>query len=480
MTHPSSSTTAALLRAGFSVALILMTSVGCVVGPDYVRPGVGSQVPAAFDAPEGWKIAAPADDSKITSWWRRFGDTQLDGFIVEATGNNQDLVAAYHRVEMARAITYRTRAEWLPSIDFDPSARRAKRSVTVSNTSSNLAGITTTNLALPLVIDYEIDLWGKLRRAIEASEAEYLASESTYRQVVLTLQTEIASRYFELRAADAEITIFEKALGLRRKSLDLNQQRLAAGDTDEVDVSRAETELSSTETELIAIRQNREQIENAIAVLLGRPSSGFHISSNPLHSVPPKFPLSVPSELLERRPDIAAAERIMIAENARIGVAKAAFFPTVRLIGTVGLESGSISKLFNYSSRAWGLGPEITFPVFDGGKNQSELARSEARYDETVAIYRQSILKAIREVDDSLVGIERLAQQAASQNRTIAAAGRTVDLSRQRYDAGVVAYFEVVDAQRTELDAQQGAVRIRAARHLAAISLVKALGGDWE
>ncbi len=468
------------MNAGFISLILVTTFAGCVVGPDYLRPGVQNQLPQKFDAPEGWKLAEPGDETKLNSWWTRFNDSQLNRLIEGATANNQDLAAAFHRVEQARSITYRTRAAWLPAVDLEPSGRRNKRSATVSNTSTNLTGVTTTNLALPLVIDYEIDLWGRLRRAIEAAEAEYLASESTYRQVLLTLQTELASRYFELRAADAEIAIFEEALGLRKKSLELNQQRFDAGDTDEVDVSRAETELSATETELIAIRQNREQIENAIAVLTGKPSSGFHISPKPLNSTPPKFPASVPSELLERRPDIAAAERLMMAENARIGVAKAAFYPTVRIVGDVGLESGSISNLFDYSSRTWGLGPEITFPVFDAGKNKSELARSEARYDETVASYRQSILKAVQEVDDALVGIERLAQQAASQDRTIAAAGRTVDLSRQRYDAGVVAYFEVVDAQRTELDARQGAVRIRAARHLAAVSLVKALGGDWK
>lgn len=367
----------------------------------------------------------------------------------------------------------------MPAVDFDPSASRNKRSGTTSNTASNLSGITTSNFSLPLVLDYEIDLWGKLRRGIEAAEAETMASESALRQVRLVAQTEVAAQYHELRARDSEIGIFEEAVELRKKSLELNRQRFDAGDTDAVDVSRAETELSATESELIGLRQAREEIENALAVLVGSPSPGFRVASKPLGANPPRIPATLPSELLERRPDIAAAERLMIAENARIGVAKAAFYPSVRLMASGGLESGDVTKLLNYSSRTWGLGPELSLPVFDAGRNKAALARSEARYDETVASYRQTILQAVREVDDALVAISRLSQRATAQQRTVSSAARTVELSLTRYQAGVVDYFEVVDAQRTELDAKQTAVQLELARHLAAISLIRALGGDW-
>jgi len=253
-----------------------------------------------------------------------------------------------------------------------------------------------------------------------------------------------------------------------------------AGDTDEVDVSRAETELSSTEVELIGLRQSRALIEHAIAVLVGEPPSDFRLPVDPLAGKPPAVPLAPPTDLLERRPDVAAAERVMMAENARIGIAKAAFFPSVRFTATAGLESGGTARLFDYASRTWGLGPEVSLPIFDAGRNRAELERSEARYDETVALYRQTFLEAVEEVENALVAIQRLEERIAAQERTVTAAARTVQLSRRRYEAGVVAYFEVVDAQRTELDARRLAVRFRVARFLAAIALVKALGGDWE
>ncbi len=455
------------------------TPTACTVGPNYLRPSLAKQLPTTFDLPAGWKLAEPGDEKALEQWWQRFNDPQLNRLIEQAGTNNQDLAAAFHRVEQSRAVSRSARAAWLPTANFEPSANRSKRSGTTSNTASNLAGITTSNFALPLVLDYEIDLWGKIRRGIEASEAEILASESALRQVRLAVQTELAAQYYELRSRDAEIAIFEKAVGLRKKSLDLNRKRFDAGDTDEVDVSRAETELSATESELIGLRQARDEIENAIAVLVGSPSSGFKVAAKPLTGSAPKIPASVPTDLLERRPDIAAAERIMIAENARIGVAKAAFYPSLRLMANGGLESGDISNLFKSNSRTWGLGPELSLPVFEGGRNKANLARSEARYDETVADYRQTILQAVREVDDAFTAITRLSQRAAAQQRTVNSATRTVELSESRYQAGVVDYFEVVDAQRTELDAEQQAVFIQLGRHLAAISLIRALGGDW-
>lgn len=464
----------------FRLALVLSFSLtACTVGPNYLRPSAAKQLPSSFDLPAGWKIAEPGDETALNQWWRRFNDPQLNRLIDQAGTNNQDLAAAFHRVEQARAVSRGARAAWLPSVDFQPSASRNKRSGTTSNTAANLAGITTSNFSMPLVLDYEIDLWGKIRRGIEAAEAETLVSESALRQVRLAVQVELAAQYYELRSRDAEIAIFRRAVELRKKSLDLNSKRFEAGDTDEVDVTRAETELSATESDLIGLLQARDEIENAIAVLVGSPSSGFKVAAKPLAGNAPKIPASVPTELLERRPDIAVAERIMIAENARIGVAKAAFYPSVRLMANGGLESGDIGKLLNSSSRTWGLGPELSLPVFDSGRNKANLARSEARYDETVADYRQTILQAVREVDDAFTAITRLDQRAAAQQRTVNSASRTVELSESRYHAGAVDYFEVVDAQRTELDAEQQAVRIQLARHLAAISLIRALGGDW-
>ncbi|MCB1062905.1 MAG: efflux transporter outer membrane subunit [Verrucomicrobiae bacterium] len=470
------------IRTRFVLLLpVLLFAIGCTLGPDYLRPSVKAQLPESFTAPEGWKLAEPRDDEDLAAWWTRFSSSRLNELITEAEENNQDLAAAFHRVEQARAISDSARAAWFPGIDFNPSADRSKRSATISNSAANLTGITTTNLSLPFVLNYEIDFWGELRRAIESANAETMATEANLRQLKLSLQAELASQYFSLRAIDSEIEIFEETLTLRRKALDLNQKRFRAGDTDEVDVSRAETELSATEVELIGLRQSRSEIEHAIAVLVGRPSTDLTLPPSPLKGSPPAIAsLSAPTDLLERRPDVAAAERIMMAENARIGIAKAAFFPSVRFSARAGLESGGTSRLFDYASRTWGLGPEVSLPILDAGRNRAELSRAESRYNETVAIYRKTVLDAVRDVDNALVAITRLAERTAAQERTVTSAARTVELSRSRYDAGVVAYFEVVDAQRTELDARRQAVRFQAARHLAAIALVKALGGDWK
>jgi len=463
-----------------AMALAMALLVGCKLGPDYQRPSLAAQLPENYTLPQGWKLADPSDGEVLSDWWQRFGDRELDGLIERSMDNNQDLKAAFQRVEQARALSRAVRANWFPAIDFEPSASRDRRSGTVSNTASSVTGITTNQFTLPLSMDYEIDFWGKLRRAMEAAEAETLASEATYRQFRLSLQTELLIQYVALRTTDTEIGIFERERDLRKKSLDLNRKRFEAGDTGEVDVSRAETEWSTTQTELIRLRQQRTELENSLAVLVGTPSPGFHLAARPLASGAPKVPVSLPLDLLERRPDIAAAERRMIAENARIGVAQAAFFPSVSLTGSLGLGTGDIAKLFDADSYFWGLGPEVDFPVVDGGRNKADLQRARARYDEKVAEYRQKVLQAVREVDDALVAIQRLAERAASHEITLKSAGRTVELSQRRYDAGLVAYFDVVDAQRTELDAKQRAAQLQASRHLAVVALIKALGGAWD
>lgn len=463
-----------LLAAASAVAL-----GSCTVGDDYARPDVSAQLPSSFDLPAGWKVAQPRDDEGGSAWWIAFNDSQLNRLMASAAANNQELKAAFARVEQARAIAGTARSERQPELDFSPAASRQRRSGTASSNFGNTAGRTTTTLSLPFQMQYEVDLWGRLRRAVQAADFDAQASESALRQVLLTLRAELAANYFNLRSLDAEIEIFRSAIELRRKSRDLNQLRFDAGDSDEVDVSRAKTELASTEAELAALKRTRSDFEDAIAVLVGEPSSGFAIASRPLTSAPPRIPVTVPSELLERRPDVARAERLMAAENARIGVARAAFYPTVGLSANAGLESASASDLFKIASRTWGLGPRISLPVLDGGRNETELQRALARYDETVADYRQTILEAVSEVDRTLAGAALLAEQAAAQTRTVESASRTVELSEERYAAGVVDYFEVVDAQRTLLDAEQQAARVTGARHVAAVTLARALGGAW-
>lgn len=470
------------MSAALSRYLILgaaLALTGCMVGPDYRRPEVGAQLPAEFKAPSGWKIAEPSDAAPKAGWWKPFGDARLDDLMDQAMANNQSLKAAFLRVEQARSLANAGRGGLFPGITYQPDAERSRRSATTRSNRPELSGSTTTNLRLPLVFGYEIDLWGKLRRQLQAADAEAQATAAGYQGAMLALQADLAINYYQLRALDREIAILGEAADLRKKSLGLIEKRFKAGDVDEVDVARAETEVSATESEILGLRKTRAEFENAIAVLTGAPSSGFRLPPIPLASSPPTIPGAVPSALLERRPDVAEAERQMQAANARIGVAQAAFFPAVRLDGSLGLESSSIDRLFRADSLTWGVGPALSGTIFDGGANEARLQTSRFRYEESVATYRQTVLDAVREVDDALAGIRLLTQQLAAQERTVAAAQRTVELSEKRYEAGLVAYFDVVDAQRTALDAQRAAARIQGSRHLASIALTKALGGGW-
>lgn len=459
---------------------ILVLGQGCMVGPAYLRPAVAEQLPAAFEVPPGWKMAEPGDRAALEDWWTCFGDPLLNRLVEEATPRNQDLAAAISRVEQARAVTRSERALLLPSLSLDASGDRSKASGTVRSTDAGRKGATSTRLALPLVLDYEIDFWGKLRRSVEAARAEEAASEASFRMAALSLQSELAVQRFQLRAGDAEIGILREALQLRRKSLELNRKRFEAGDSDEVDVSRAETEAAAAEAELLGLQRRRAEVENSIAVLLGRPAVGFALEAAPLQGEPPPVPVSLPVALLERRPDVAEAERLVAAENARIGVARAALFPAIQIDALLGFESASLRSLLNATSGVWGMGADVIAPLLEGGRNLAEWERAQARYDEVVAQYRQTVLDAVREVDDALQGLRWLSNQQAAQDRTVSAARRTVDLSRRRYEAGVVDYFEVVDAQRTLLDAEQQSIQIRSARFLATVALIKALGGGWQ
>ena len=468
---------AKLSRLVLAVALVSLP--GCMVGPSYQRPETAAQLPANFKVPDGWKIAEPSDGISKGAWWKAFREPRLNGLISQAMANNQSLKAAYFRVEQARTVSRLGQAGLLPDISFDPSVERSRRSGTTNSNNFGNPGKTRNNISLPFVLNYEIDLWGRLRRQLQAAEAEAGASEADFHNVMLALQSDLAVNYFNLAAADRELMILREGLALRKKSLDLNQQRFDAGDIDEVDVSRASTEVSATESEILAVQRTRAEYENAIAVLIGVPSSNFRLPPVSTPGSLPSLPAILPSSLLERRPDIAAAERTMQAANARIGVAEAAFFPSVRLNGNVGFESSRLNQLFKGDSLAWGLGPGVSFPIFEGGRNEAEFARSKLRYQETVADYRQSILNAVREVDDALSGVTLLARQSDAQDRTVTAANRTVELSQQRYDAGIVAYFDVVEAQRTALEAKRNASRIQNTQALASIALMKALGGSW-
>ncbi|MBX3737791.1 MAG: efflux transporter outer membrane subunit [Candidatus Didemnitutus sp.] len=440
------------------------------IGPDYQRPDVA--------APLAWKTAAtPADALPRDDWWTLFGDPSLNDLEARALAANQNLAAAAARVEQARAAAGLARSSYFPSIGLRPSLDRSRTSETTDNRFP-VAESTTYRGALDAT--WELDLFGRVRRLHESARADASASAADFENVRLALTAEVAANYFSLRGLDRELALVTDGVALRRKALELVASRRAGGAATDFDVARAETELASTEAENLALTNRRAALQNALAVLLGAPAPDFQLSAldSPL-SVPPSVPAGLPSDLLERRPDIAAAEATLAAANARIGVAKAAFFPAISLTGSFGYASGDVDRLFNADSKLWSVGPSLYLPIFQGGRNRANLARSRAAYEESVALFRQRVLVAFRETQDTLTATQLLADQAAAQERAVAAARRARELAQTRYDAGYVAYFEVLDAQRTLLAAERAATQLHAQRLLNSVGLIKALGGGW-
>lgn len=452
---------------------------GCKLGPDYQRPEVSNQIPEAFEIPEGFKLAEPRDTADKGNWWERFGDPELNVLMEQAREANGDLLAAKARVDQARALSDASTASLFPWISLNPSAERNRRSGSNPNAPAAVQGRTVNNFRLPLVMSYELDLWGRVRRSFEVADARTEQQIAAEKSVDLILQTELAIQYFSLRALDAELKTVEQGIDIRTRALELNQLRFRAGDIDEVDVARAKTELALTRAQWNDLNRQRAERVHAIAALIGKPSTGFEVNPKPLDEIGLlEAPDMIASELLERRPDIAQAERALVAANAGIGIAKAAFFPSVSITGSIGLETSVIEKLFDLRSRTWGLGPSISLPIFQGGRNNAEYQRAKAVYEETLAGYRQTIINAVRDVENAIQSIYWIDQQAEQLQLAAQSAQRTVDLSQKRYDSGLVAYFDVVDAQRTELETLQNLARAQGSQYLAYIALIRATGGD--
>lgn len=456
------------------MALLCGAAAGCAVGPKYTKP-IPSP-PTEFKAPAPWKVADPADGAEKGEWWRVFGDSRLAKLETRAAEASPTVRAAFHRVEEARATVRIDRAGLYPTLFAGAGGNKTRGS---GSSSGFAAGRTRATVSLPLDLQYELDLWGRLRRGVEAAEADADAAEADFRNTLLTLQTDLALLYFRLRALDAEQGVLDSAVETREKTLSLVRARFNAGDVAELDVAQAETELSAARAEAIGLERERRRLENALAVLCGEVASDFRIPVSPLEKDPPAAPAAWKTDLLERRPDVAAAERAMAAATARVGVAEAAFFPSVRLGSSLSLESRALNLLFNSGSAAWSLFGDLSQPLVDGGERAARHEAARAILAETGENYRLAVLNAIRDVEDALSALDVLGRQAAAQGETTASARRTVEIAEKRYQSGFVAYFEVVDAQRALLRAEQEAVRLRGDRHAAAVALVKALGGDW-
>lgn len=448
---------------------------GCNFAPKYEKPK--PDLPATFKTSGIWKQARPDSARSNGGWWSLFGDAELNALMKKAEAGSPTLEMARHRLEEAQALSRADRSGLFPTAGVFGSARRNRSSGSLEG--SFAGGRTITRLRGTLDLAYELDFWGRARNVAASGAALAEAAEADYRSALLLLQGELAMNWFALRTQDAEIALLRRATELRRKNLDLAQTRFQQGDIAQLDVAQAETELAETESEAIGLEKERAELEHAIALLLGTTPANLNLKAKPLEGSPPVLPKAVPSDLLERRPDVASAEREMAALNAEIGVAKAALFPNISLGLSGGTESSFVDQLLKSSSKVWGIGPELDWPVFDAGKRRAEVDAARARYDQTAARYKSTVLEAVRDVEDAASGISILSRQAESQRKTVAAAERTVDLAQKRYDSGLVAFFEVLDAQRTLLRVEQDLNRIDGGRFLSTVLLVKALGGGW-
>jgi multidrug efflux pump len=475
--------------AGVAVIALLFTLVAAnpvqasllTVGPDY-RPPTNS-VPANYkDSDLGrWQTGQPLDNVPKGNWWTAFSDTNLNDLESQALSANQELKAAVARVEQSRASARVARADLLPNLSFDPSFTRQRYS---PNQTPSFGSITADTFSTPLDLSYEVDLWGRVRRGFESAHADAQASLASFYNVLLSLESDVAQNYFALRSLDAEIATVNGTVSLRNEQVRLVRSRFEDGIGNELEVVQAETELATTEADAASLAQRREQLENAIAILVGQNPSSFRLAAvenantnwNPQ---PPEIPAGLPADLLERRPDVATAERQLASANAKIGVAKAAFFPVITLTGSGGYLSGDVDSLFNWNSRAWSFGPSVSLPIFAGGRNRANFQRAKDAYDESVALYRQQVLVAFGDVEDSLSGIRHLADQAAAQARAVTFARRAADLAADRYRSGIVSYIEVVDANRDALTAERANAQLAGQRLIAAVQLIKALGGGW-
>jgi NodT family efflux transporter outer membrane factor (OMF) lipoprotein len=470
-----------------TVAAVLALTA-CTVGPDYVRPT--APVPIAFKESEGWKIAQPKDARIGQGWWKLFNDPQLSALEEQVVISNQNVLAAEAQFRQAKALVQGARAGYFPTVTAGASVTRSRRSGSLSTGSSSNSGTVSTgggnspasvtDYSLPIDLAWEADVWGRIRRSVEASRDSAQASEADLAAAQLSAQAELAQDYFLLRSQDAQKQLLDETVASYQKALDLTRNRYASGVAAKSDLLQAETQLKTTKAQAIDLGVQRAQLEHAIALLIGKPASSFSIAVAPLVSVFPAIPAGLPSQLLERRPDIASAEKHMAAANAQIGVARAAYYPSVRLSASGGLEALSLANWFSWPSRFWALGPAISETLFDGGLRRAQTDQARAAYDATVASYRQTVLTGFQEVEDNLAALRILEAEAQAQDDAVKSSRESEAVTLKQYRAGIISYINVTVAQNTALANERTAVGILGRRLTASVLLIKALGGGWD
>jgi len=462
----------------FSLALVVLALAACSVGPDYVRPQM-DEAPTVFKEGQNWKPAQPSELTADGKWWEMFGDAQLNALVGQVDISNQNLALAEANFRNAMALVQTSRAAYSPTLDATASATRSRSGSSSSNSSSsNNAGVRN-SYSFALNASWEADVWGRVRRDVEASQASAQASAADLAATRLSAQAQLAQNYLQLRVLDAQQKLLEETVEAYQRSYQLTKNQYAVGMVAKSDVIQAQSQLNSAQASALDNGVSRAQIEHAIALLVGKTPSTFTLPKAPLEATAPPIPQGLPSMLLERRPDVAAAERRVAAANAKIGVAKAAYFPSLTLSASGGYQSSSFADWFSLPGRVWSLGPQLAQSIFDGGLRRAATDQAIASYDGTVAEYKQAVLTAFQEVEDNLAALRILEQEAAVQNEALLAARQAVLLVTNQYKAGTVSYVNVITAQATALSAERTALDILNRRMAASVLLAKALGGGW-
>jgi NodT family efflux transporter outer membrane factor (OMF) lipoprotein len=486
-------------RAAISTVLALLgLAAGCTVGPRYSRPAAPAPAPDAWKTQPPWEQAAPKDAIPKGSWWQVFHDPALDAYEQQLLQANQSLVAARDRLDQARSLARVATADMFPQLSADPSALRERAG---ANRPLNGAGPTLVSVpglpqpitvysqdtsytqsvyTIPFSLSYEVDLFGRVRHTVEAANASLQSTAADLQNVQLVLTAELAADYFSLRELDAEFQVVEKSVGYQRTGLDLVNNRHSGGIASGLEVAQQAALLDSTLSQLALVQQSRAQYEHAIAVLVGQAASSLSVPVAPLQATPPPVPLGVPSDMLERRPDVSTAERVMAYQNTQVGIARSAFYPHITLSGSGGWQSRDLGTLLNAPSLFWSLGADALEPIFEGGRNRANLAAARAVYDQSVANYRQSVLTAFQQVEDGISNLSTLSQALSTQGAAVEDARRALTIANNRYIGGVTSYLDVITAQTTLLTSERLQTQLLGQQMVSSVYLVKALGGGWE
>ena len=464
--------------AGSICVLSVLLLAGCTVGPKYQRPA--AEVPPVYKEVGDWKPAQPSDEHLSTNWWEIFQDPQLNALEAQVNVSNQNLKAAEAAYTQARAILRYSRADYFPTLTVNPSATRNHYSTNRQPHSPQFNGVTFTDLQIPFEWSYQIDAWGRIRRTVESYRDQAQASAADLATVNLSMHAQLALFYYQARLLDAEEQLLNSTVTQYEQALELIESRFGGGIDSDLQVQQARTQLETTRAQAIDVGVARAQYEHAVAVLMGKPPASFTLAPLPLTMPPPAIPAGLPSELLERRSDIAAAERLMASANAQIGVAKAAYYPLINLAAAGGFESGFPSTLISGPSALWSFGPSAAWTLFDVGRRRAASDEAIAFYDQSVANYRQTVLTGFQQVEDNVAALRILEHEAQVQDKAVIAAQKYLELAWTRYLGGVTSYLEVTTAQSAALSDEVTAVNILGRRMVSAVTLVQALGGGWD